>query len=65
VLPIAFVVGSIGFYIESKLSDKRREIPYLNKSVIETRMDRQLLEGNSNKTVTANTLFVNKGRSDT
>uniref|UniRef100_A0AC34PU93 Uncharacterized protein n=1 Tax=Panagrolaimus sp. JU765 TaxID=591449 RepID=A0AC34PU93_9BILA len=36
VFPIAVVVGAIGVYAEQKISGKRKEIPYLEKSLAES-----------------------------
>jgi len=41
-LPIAIVVGSIGYYIETRYR-KPQPIPYLDQSIVDSRLDRQLV----------------------
>jgi hypothetical protein len=46
-LPIAIVVGTIGYKIEQRLS-KPKEIPYLDHSIVEERLKREMGATNAN-----------------
>jgi len=74
-LPIAIIVGSIGYYIEQKVSKRRPEISYLEKGLNEQRMSRQLNEegkpefqryddlATERQKIVPQSLLVNTGRS--
>ncbi|XGW06622.1 hypothetical protein V3C99_016725, partial [Haemonchus contortus] len=41
VLPVAAVIGTIGYFAEKKLMPKSKPVPYLNSSIMEQREKRQ------------------------
>uniref|UniRef100_A0A915ENU2 Small integral membrane protein 12 n=1 Tax=Ditylenchus dipsaci TaxID=166011 RepID=A0A915ENU2_9BILA len=72
--PFAFIVGSIGYFVEKSYSKPRAEIPYLQKGLNEQRMNRQIkeefrqaglqrAETDAMTKIVPQTLSVNTGRS--
>ncbi|VDM53704.1 unnamed protein product [Angiostrongylus costaricensis] len=55
VLPVAAVIGTIGYFAEKELMPKSKPIPYLNSSVQEQREYRQSM-GDSNAKQVSNLL---------
>jgi hypothetical protein len=47
-LPITIVIGSIGYYFETKYR-KPQSIPYLEQSIADSRLDRQIAFEQSQK----------------
>uniref|UniRef100_A0AC34F5I9 Uncharacterized protein n=1 Tax=Panagrolaimus sp. ES5 TaxID=591445 RepID=A0AC34F5I9_9BILA len=43
-LPIAVIVGTIGVWFERRYTENRKEIPYLEKSMIQQRNERLMAE---------------------
>ena len=41
-MPFAVVIGTLGYFAEQRWGPKQKSLPYLDKSVEEARMDRQL-----------------------
>ncbi|EYC45911.1 hypothetical protein Y032_0413g1003 [Ancylostoma ceylanicum] len=41
VLPVAAVIGTIGYFVEKKLIPRSKPVPYLNSSIQEQREKRQ------------------------
>ncbi|KHN74546.1 hypothetical protein Tcan_08599 [Toxocara canis] len=76
VLPFAAVVGTIGYFVEKQLSSRPKAIPYLETSVHDNRMRRQMeleldpeyraehtLKEEKTKIVPKSSLLLNTGRS--
>ncbi|MFH4975722.1 hypothetical protein AB6A40_002431 [Gnathostoma spinigerum] len=76
VLPIAAVVGTIGYFIEQQLASRPKVIPYLESSVHDGRMSRQMqdelspeysdfhsIREEKRKIVPKSSLSLNTGRS--
>lgn len=73
-LPIAAVVGTIGVYLESKWRKPAQPIPYLETSLVDARMQRQMQEEQKDdfaryeglqaekKSIVPSSLLVNTGR---
>lgn len=73
-LPLAVVVGTVGVYVESKWRKPPQSIPYLETSLVDTRLRRQLKEEQKDefaryeglqaekKTIVPSSLLVNTGR---
>ncbi|KAE9549360.1 hypothetical protein FO519_007435 [Halicephalobus sp. NKZ332] len=40
VFPVAVVVGTVGYFVEQRLTTDRKEIPYLEKSLVQSRNER-------------------------
>lgn len=76
VLPFAAVIGTIGYFVEKRLSSRPKEIPYLDTSVHDGRMKRQMeveldpeyraqhtIKEEKMKIVPKSSLLLNEGRS--
>ncbi|VDK48494.1 unnamed protein product [Anisakis simplex] len=76
VLPFAAAIGTIGYFIEQQLSSRSKTIPYLDTSVHDDRMRRQMeieldpeyqtqhtLKEEKKKIVPKSSLLLNTGRS--
>lgn len=75
-LPFAAVIGTIGYFIEKQLSSRPKSIPYLDTSVHDDRMRRQMeveldpeyktehtLKEEKKRIVPKSSLLLNTGRS--